>query len=68
MVERQQIGRIRNEYIREIMNKKNNSCNCLSSYGHELRRDEIHVTKRVLNINVDGLREEVDQIKDEWTL
>ncbi|KAJ8707262.1 hypothetical protein PYW08_011396 [Mythimna loreyi] len=30
--------------------------NCLSWYGHVKRRDETHVTKRVLSLNVDGWR------------
>uniref|UniRef100_A0A2A4JJS9 Uncharacterized protein n=1 Tax=Heliothis virescens TaxID=7102 RepID=A0A2A4JJS9_HELVI len=54
------MDKVRNEYIRgslkvapvtEKMRGKR-----LSWYGHVMRRDESHATKRMLSMNVDGLR------------
>jgi hypothetical protein len=50
--------RIRNEYIRGSlkvapMTEKMRS-NRLGWYGHVMRRDESHITKRVMSVSVDG--------------
>jgi hypothetical protein len=52
------MGRIRNEYIRgrlklEPVTEKMRSKR-LAWYGHVMRRDESHITKRVMSMNVDG--------------
>jgi hypothetical protein len=40
--------------------------NRLAWYGNVMRRDESHITKRVMSMNVDGTLVEVDLGKDGW--
>jgi hypothetical protein len=52
------MDKIRNEYIRVSVKvapvfKKMRS-NWLAWYGHVMRRDGSHLTKRVMSMNVDG--------------
>jgi hypothetical protein len=52
------MDRIVNEYIRgslkvALVTEKMRS-NRLAWYGHVMRRDESHITKRVMSMNVDG--------------
>jgi hypothetical protein len=52
------MDRIRNEYIRgslkvaPLFEKKKS--NRFAWYGHIMRKDESHITKRVMSMNVDG--------------
>ena len=52
------MDKVRNEYIRGSLKvapvTEKLKGNRLAWYGHVKRRDETHVTKRVMNINVDG--------------
>jgi hypothetical protein len=52
------MDRIRNEYIRGSLKVAPVSdkmrSNRLAWYGHVMRKDESHITKRVMTMNVDG--------------
>jgi hypothetical protein len=52
------MDKIRNEYIRgslkEALVTEKMRRNRLTWYGHIMRRNESHITKRVMSINVDG--------------
>jgi hypothetical protein len=52
------MDRIRNEYIRAILKAasvfEKLRSNRLAWYGHVTLRDESHITKRVMSMNVDG--------------
>ncbi|KAJ8709025.1 hypothetical protein PYW07_008851 [Mythimna separata] len=54
------MDKVRNEYIRGSLKvapvTEKLKGNRLSWYGHVKRRDEMHVTKRVMNLHVDGWR------------
>ncbi|KAJ8710705.1 hypothetical protein PYW08_009220 [Mythimna loreyi] len=54
------MDKVRNEYIRGSLKvapvTEKLKGNSLSWYGHVKRRDETHVTKRVLSLHVDGWR------------
>lgn len=54
------MDKVRNEYIRGSLKvalvTERVKGNCLSWYGHVKRRDEKHVTKRAMSVNVDGWR------------
>jgi hypothetical protein len=50
-------------------------CNKLAWYGHVMRRDESHITKRVMSRNVDGYpsrdrpkKRLVDYVKDDMRI
>jgi hypothetical protein len=51
------MNRIRNEYIRGSLKvapvTEKMRSNRLAWYGHVMRRDQIHITKRVISMNVD---------------
>jgi hypothetical protein len=52
------MDRIRNEYIRGSLKvapvTEKMKSNRLAWYGHVMRWDESHITKRVMSVNVDG--------------
>ena len=54
------MDKVRNEYIRGSLKvapvTEKLKGNCLAWYGHVKRRGETRVTKRVMNVNVDGWR------------
>jgi hypothetical protein len=54
------MDKVRNEYIRGSLKvapiTENFKENRLSWYGHVMRREESHVTRRVINMNVEGVR------------
>jgi hypothetical protein len=48
------VNRIRNEYIRGSLKVAPVTENRLDWYGHVMRRDKNHITKRVMSMNIDG--------------
>jgi hypothetical protein len=51
------MDKVKNEYMRGNLKApitEKLKGNCLSWYGHVMRREENHVTRRVMTINVEG--------------